>query len=154
MSASKASGASGEFDAQTAIVTGAAGGLGRIVAGLIAGRGGHVVLLDIDAAGLERIGEPIAETGGSSESHVVDVTDERGVTSFADGFSRRRSDLHILVNNAGGWNNSELLSMEKADWAGYSTERAQRAERHAGVYDHDGRMALRPYRQRLLSQCL
>src|SRR5579872_7301791 len=88
---------------QCAIVTGAAGGLGRATACMFASRGVHVSLLDIDNAGLERTATAVSEFGGTSDIHVVDVTNEQDINEFYRRYLRTGRPLHILVNNAGGW---------------------------------------------------
>lgn len=106
----------GEFAGQTAIVTGAAGGLGRAIARLLAGRGCHVALADLDEDGLGRTAGLIAAAGGSCETHKLDVTDDAGVAAFREAFARDHGGPHILVNNAGGWRHAELADITKADW--------------------------------------
>ena len=87
----------------TAVVTGAAGGMGEHLATGLARRGADLVLLDRDAEGLARVAADIArETPGAQvDTHVVDLAD-RGE---ADAVIARIRDGHpgvtMLFNNAG-----------------------------------------------------
>lgn len=87
----------------TAVVTGAAGGMGEHIAKGLARRGADLVVLDRDEVGLGRVVADIArETPGAAlASHVVDLAD-RGAT---DRVIARIRDAHpgvtMLFNNAG-----------------------------------------------------
>ncbi|PRW62745.1 3-hydroxybutyrate dehydrogenase [Actinopolyspora mortivallis] len=73
----------------TALITGAAGGIGLACARRLAASGAYVHLVDLDRAGVERAA---AETGGTA--HVVDLTDESAVSALP-------REVDVLVNNAG-----------------------------------------------------
>ena len=62
---------------QVAAVTGAASGLGLAMAEVLAGAGATVLLLDVDAQGLETARESITAAGGRVETAVLDVSDRR-----------------------------------------------------------------------------
>ncbi len=78
-----------DLDGRTALVTGAASGIGEAVAVALAGAGAKVHAVDRDAAGLERLG---AVAG--VQPHVVDLSD-------LDGIAALPTDVDVLVNNAG-----------------------------------------------------
>ena len=78
-----------------AVVTGAAGGMGRaIVAGLLADRL-HVVGLDIDVGGLDRLAGP------GFTALPVDLTDPAAISAVFAAIKARFGGLDALVNNAG-----------------------------------------------------
>lgn len=87
----------------TAVVTGAAGGMGEHLAKGVARRGADVVVIDRDGTGLARVVEEIGrETPGATvTSHVVDLADRPA----ADAVIARVCDEHpgvtMLFNNAG-----------------------------------------------------
>ena len=84
-----------------AIVTGAAGGLGRAFCRLLARDGWRIAIVDIDQAGAEQTRNEIVEAGGSGQVEICDVTSAADWRSLRD---RLRGDwrrLDLLVNNAG-----------------------------------------------------
>jgi 2-dehydro-3-deoxy-L-rhamnonate dehydrogenase (NAD+) len=87
-----------EVDGQTAIVTGAANGIGEVISRRLANAGARVAIADIDeraaAAAAERIGE-------HSFPVRLDVTDANSVQQAIEMVLARTQSLEIVVNNAG-----------------------------------------------------
>jgi NAD(P)-dependent dehydrogenase (short-subunit alcohol dehydrogenase family) len=91
----------GRVDGKVAVVTGAAYGIGRAAAGLLAREGAQVAVTDIQSeAGLEAADE-IKQRGGHAQYWQLDTTDEQAIqrvfAEVADAFGH----LDVLVNNAG-----------------------------------------------------
>lgn len=84
------------LDQQIAVITGAASGIGRAVAGLFVRQGAEVHLLDMNRESLGIAQEEIS-ADGKATAHVVDVTDQLAVTSLMKKIGR----IDILVNCAG-----------------------------------------------------
>ena len=84
---------------QVAAVTGAASGLGLAMAEALAGAGATVVLLDVDAQGLEAARESI--TAGRVETAVLDVSDRAAVRSEIDRIVARHGRIDAVIANAG-----------------------------------------------------
>ncbi|MFK7743754.1 MAG: SDR family NAD(P)-dependent oxidoreductase [Roseobacter sp.] len=78
-----------------AVVTGAAGGLGRAITGKLVADGLHVVGLDISAAGLAEI------EGPSVTALVCDLTDPSAIADAFSQIARDHGGVDALVNNAG-----------------------------------------------------
>ncbi|WP_176599066.1 MULTISPECIES: SDR family NAD(P)-dependent oxidoreductase [Sphingobium] len=86
---------------QVAVVTGAAGGLGRVFAYALAGAGTDVALFDINARGLNETAEHVRSLGRNAYTYTVDVADEiQVVAAFAE-LEKTVEHIDILVNNAG-----------------------------------------------------
>ncbi len=91
----------GRVDGKVAVITGAAYGIGRAAAGLLAREGARVAVTDIQSeAGLEAADE-IKQRGGQAQYWQLDTTDEQAIqrvfAEVADAFGH----LDVLVNNAG-----------------------------------------------------
>ena len=84
-----------DLHGQTAVVTGANSGIGRIAARELARAGAHVVLAVRDTAKGEAATRDFT---GSHEVRRLDLSDLASVRAFAEGWS---GDLDLLVNNAG-----------------------------------------------------
>jgi NAD(P)-dependent dehydrogenase (short-subunit alcohol dehydrogenase family) len=105
---------------RTAVVTGAASGIGRAIAGSLARRGCHLALADIDHAGLLRTAESIAGedgTGGVRISlHHLDVSDHSAVAAFPARVSAEHGGADVLVNNAGVGLVGTFLEIAESDF--------------------------------------
>jgi len=101
---------------RVAVVTGAANGLGREIAQLLALEGAHVVLGDTDAAGLERVSRLIGAAGAAPVAVAGDLTEEGPAQRLIDAAVERFGRLDILVNNVGGSRNAKVWEMTAADW--------------------------------------
>ena len=86
---------------RTAVVTGAAGGIGRAIAASLARRGCHLALADIDDAALARAAGEIAEPGIRISRHHLDVSDHDAVAAFPARVIAEHHGVDVLVNNAG-----------------------------------------------------
>jgi 2-hydroxycyclohexanecarboxyl-CoA dehydrogenase len=99
------------MDGRVAVVTGAAGGIGREVARLLTARGASVVLTDLDAG----VAGVAAEVGGL-EGLAHDVTDLAATEALAAGVLARHGRLDVWVNNA-GWDRPGLFAdTDPGDW--------------------------------------
>ncbi|MEM1247526.1 MAG: SDR family NAD(P)-dependent oxidoreductase [Acidobacteriota bacterium] len=86
---------------RTVVVTGAAGGFGRLVSVGAAARGARVVAGDIDEQGLESLMGIVSDAGGSISVHATDVTDLASMKKLAASATETFGSLDVLVNNAG-----------------------------------------------------
>ena len=89
------------FAGRTAVVTGAAAGIGRAVAVSLARRGCHLALADVDDAGMAGTSELTRGFGVRVSRHRLDVADRVAVAAFPDVVAAEHSGVDVLVNNAG-----------------------------------------------------
>jgi NAD(P)-dependent dehydrogenase (short-subunit alcohol dehydrogenase family) len=103
------------LEGKTAIVTGAAKGLGKSTAIRLAESGAKVAAIDINGEGLEQLREAITAGGGEASIHIVDISDNAAVeAAIAEIFGH----VDILVNNAGaGWHKqTPFKDTPNQDW--------------------------------------
>lgn len=86
---------------RTAIVTGAAGGIGRGTALALATRGCDLALADLDEAGLAETAALVAATGVKVSRHRIDVADRAAVAAFPKAVLAAHGRADLLFNNAG-----------------------------------------------------
>ncbi|MFC8241289.1 SDR family oxidoreductase [Streptomyces chartreusis] len=86
---------------RTAVVTGAASGIGEAVAVLLAERGARVALLARREQRLEEVAAKITAGGGSVLAVVADVTDDASVAAAVARIHETYGPVDLVVNNAG-----------------------------------------------------
>jgi len=101
------------FQGKTAIITGAAQGIGRAVAIDLSGKGVSLLLSDIQAAKVESVAAEIRGSGGTATATVVDVTNSGSVAAMVDLALKDIGKIDILVNDAGGSGNEGVLRIEE-----------------------------------------
>jgi NAD(P)-dependent dehydrogenase (short-subunit alcohol dehydrogenase family) len=90
-----------DYEGRTAVVTGAASGIGRALAVALARRGAHLAVSDVDAAGLAETVRLCAGAGGKAEPYRLDVADRDAVRAHAEQVASAFGAVHLVVNNAG-----------------------------------------------------
>jgi 3-oxoacyl-[acyl-carrier protein] reductase len=88
-----------EFQGRTVLVTGAAHGFGRAIAGAFATRGAAVFACDVVD---HELAETVEILGAQGHGMVVDVTDRKAVDAWVGMALHRTGRVDVLVNNAGG----------------------------------------------------
>lgn len=105
---------SGALAGETALVTGAASGIGRAIALALAREGAEVILADRHSAA--ETADAIRASGGDTWECPVDVGDEAAVLRLFEILRQRRNRLDILVNNAGILIEKPLLETSVSDF--------------------------------------
>lgn len=98
---------------KTALVTGAARGIGAAIAAVLAERGFRVVLADVDESLAK---ETAAALGDVHEGIALDVSSSEAVDAALDGIVERHGQLHVVVNNAGINRDAMLHKMTDQQW--------------------------------------
>lgn len=86
---------------RVAVITGAAGGIGRETALTLADRGCNLALVDVKPDELEATATVARGRGATVTTHVVDVSDGAAMAALADAVVAAHGKVEILVNNAG-----------------------------------------------------
>lgn len=104
---------------RVALVTGAASGIGRSAALLMARHGARLLLADRDGDRLAEVEKAIRDRGGEAISLPLDIADEAAVeAAFREGTSRFGGKLHVLFANAGiNGTLSPIESMPLEEWS-------------------------------------
>jgi short-subunit dehydrogenase len=113
---------------QTAIVTGAAHGLGRVISLEYAAEGATVALLDLDPDKLAETTAEIEAAGGRALPYELDLTDHAAYARVVESVVRTTGRIHVLVNNAAIARYGTVLTDTLDDW------RAQIAVNLEAVY--------------------
>ncbi|MBI1777964.1 MAG: SDR family oxidoreductase [Proteobacteria bacterium] len=100
---------------RVAIVTGAASGIGRAVAVLLARRGAKVLAADLDADGLATLPASL-DPGASCATLAVDVSDRGSCEGLVQGVLERHQRLDILVNAAAVLRRVPMAEVDEALW--------------------------------------
>ncbi|HET6625100.1 MAG TPA: 3-oxoacyl-ACP reductase FabG [Nocardioidaceae bacterium] len=101
---------------RTAIVTGAARGIGAAVAKRLSTDGFAVAILDLDEAACKPVVDEIEAAGGNALAVGVDVSDEQAVETAVARVAEELGAPTVLVNNAGITRDNLLFKMTTADW--------------------------------------
>lgn len=105
-----------QLDGRVAVVTGAAGNLGRECARALAEWGARVVVCDIDDAATERAVASLRSAGFEAQCRSFDVTDPAAVQGAAAALQIEFGRIDILIANAGIVRNVAAEDMSTADW--------------------------------------
>jgi 3-oxoacyl-[acyl-carrier protein] reductase len=104
------------LNGKTALVTGAAQGIGRDIALALATDGADVAICDVNLEAAEKTAGDIEALGRKSLALKANVAAAADVTAMIDGVVEKFGRLDILVNNAGITRDGLVLRMKDEDW--------------------------------------
>lgn len=102
---------------KTAVITGAASGIGRAMAWSFAGAGMSVALADIDEGGLDETVAALRDAGHAAIGVPTDVRHESAIQGLADAALGEFGAVHVVANNAGIGIGGAVEEMSVDDWA-------------------------------------
>jgi len=97
------------FQDKKVLITGAANGIGRLMAYEIAEKGGYVILFDINGEALELTTQAIQERGGRAAAYFCDISKPDMISFFYKKVQDEIGSIDILINNAGKVNGKTIL---------------------------------------------
>lgn len=108
-----------EFDGKTAVITGAASGMGRAFAERFAKAGMNIVLADIEKDALDRAVTELRQQEHTVIGVVANTMSRESVQRLADQATAEFGNIHVLINNAGvagGSFGTPVWETPPADW--------------------------------------
>jgi NAD(P)-dependent dehydrogenase (short-subunit alcohol dehydrogenase family) len=107
-----------QLDGQTALVTGAAGGIGRAAARALAGEGARVIMCDADHGALQEAARAVPPgPGGPPAAVTADLSHGPGVDrAMTEALAAAGGTIDILVSNAGRCQFRDVGSLGDGDW--------------------------------------
>lgn len=106
----------GAFDGKVAVVTGAARGIGRVIAEELGREGADLAVCDLREDWLADTAAAIEGTGRKALRVGVDVSNSEAVASAVSRIMSEMGKIDILVNNAGITKDTFLARMSEEDW--------------------------------------
>lgn len=104
------------LEGKTALVTGAARGIGRAIAEKLAQAGADLALCDVKAEWLEDTAAAVRSAGRRAEMLAADVSSAEQVQAAVESTVKSFGRLDILVNNAGITKDGLMVRMSDEDW--------------------------------------
>lgn len=101
-----------------AIVTGSAGGLGKIIATTLAGEGAGIAVIDINQKAIDNTINEIEASGNRCIGYMCDITKQAQINGMVKDIINKWGRIDILVNNAGGalYTKSKFEEVTEQDW--------------------------------------
>ncbi len=90
------------FKGRTAIITGAASGMGLLESQKLAAEGANVVMLDVNKEAADKAAEDIRNNGGEAIAVITDIRDYEQVKAAVKTAMDKYGRIDILINSAGG----------------------------------------------------
>jgi all-trans-retinol dehydrogenase (NAD+) len=100
-----------EFNRKNVLITGAAHGIGKLMAGMVANLGGNLIICDVNGPVLEATAKELRRPGIQVSTYAFDISDREAVYSIAQRIQQEVGQVDILINNAGIVFTGEILDL-------------------------------------------
>ena len=100
-----------DFYGKGVVITGAASGIGRLMALAISKAGGRLALWDINETGLENVSAEISTAGGQAVTVPCNLSDRLSIAEAAEKTLQSLGAIDVLINNAGIVSGKDLLEI-------------------------------------------
>ncbi|MEN6466949.1 MAG: SDR family NAD(P)-dependent oxidoreductase, partial [Syntrophaceae bacterium] len=100
-----------EINKKNVLITGAAQGIGRLIAEFVADLGGNPILCDVNEKALNETAEIIRKKGVSASVQAFDISNRGAVYEAAKRVHSEVGPVHVLINNAGIVFTGEILDL-------------------------------------------
>jgi 3-hydroxybutyrate dehydrogenase len=104
------------LDGKTALITGAASGIGKAIAETYAAAGAKIAIADLNQAGADAAAAEIKAKGGQAIGIAMDVSDEKAVETGTDLAAKTFGTIDIVISNAGIQIVKPVHEFPFADW--------------------------------------
>ncbi|MFW9904022.1 MAG: SDR family NAD(P)-dependent oxidoreductase [Candidatus Thorarchaeota archaeon] len=104
------------LNGKTAIITGAASGIGLATSTLFANMGAKVMLIDINESAGQKAITDIRSFGGEAEFFQCDITSKNECKSTITTIHKKFGNIDILFNNAGIIKRKNIVDLDEQDW--------------------------------------
>lgn len=104
-----------DFANRKVLITGAASGIGRLMALKMAEKGGRLILWDVDAAHLDAVAAGIAAAGGQATAYACNLAEREAIEAVAARTLAEQGAIDVLINNAGIVDGKRLLEATDAE---------------------------------------
>ena len=105
------------FNNKTALITGAAVGIGRAVAHKLAQNGAKVILVDVNFEKLQTVKRELEQYTNSVLIYECDITDEEKVNEIVSESKKAFGSIDILINNAAVWRSFKTFTeISSEEW--------------------------------------
>ncbi len=99
------------INGRNVLITGAAHGIGKLMAGMVASHGGNLILCDVNGPGLEATAKELSRPEVNISTYLLDISDREAVYSVSDRIHKEVGKVDILINNAGVVFTGEILDL-------------------------------------------
>ncbi|MCX8675125.1 SDR family oxidoreductase [Gilliamella sp. B3023] len=105
-----------DLTGKTALITGAARGLGFSYAEGLASAGATIILSDINSIVLDSAVNKLKNKGYKVSGYVMDVSDEKQIIDAFNSMDKDNIQIDIVINNAGIQHRQPIIEIELKDW--------------------------------------